>query len=217
LASRNSFLWACVAALLASIPTGSVAQTGRSGFSTQRPVSATEYWNALRWFGRCYARTNPAISFEFLATEPGSAEERAVFLRVFAHNDVDCLGDMAQMSAVVRYIRGAIAEGLLLLNVRVPPNLMINPPAPGAPIRTLREVARCYAATHRSETRAMIAATRPGSEAEEAALGRMENDLFRCVPPEASNIQIESTGLRYHLAEALLRLPPEPAPAPAQH
>jgi hypothetical protein len=200
-----------IAALLASIPATGFAQTGRSGFSTSRAVGEREYWNALRWFGRCFARTAPQAAFDFLATEPGSAEENAIYTRLFASGDIECLGDMTQMSVVVRYVRGSIAEGLLLLNTRIPPRLTLYPPAPGAQITTLSEVSRCFAATHRAETRAMIADTRPGSAEEEAALGRMETELFRCVPPAASNIQLESTNLRYHLAEALLRLPPQPA------
>jgi hypothetical protein len=206
---RNFWLSLGAAAVLAAIPAAAVAQSGRSGLSTSRSVTEREYWAALRSFGRCYARTLPAVSFDFLATEPGSAEERAVYARLFAYREIDCLGDIAQMSVVIRYVRGSIAEGLLLLGTRVPPRLTIAAPAPGAPIRTLSEVARCYAAAHRAETRALVADTRPGSVEEEAALQRMENDLFRCVPPAASNIQLESTGLRYHLAEALLRLPPD--------
>jgi hypothetical protein len=213
MAILKSVLRLGAAALLASIPATAFAQTGRSGFSTMRPVGEREYWNALRWFGRCYARTVPQISFDFLATEPGSAEEAAIYTRLFASRDIDCLGDMARMSVVVRYVRGSIAEGLLLLGTRIPPRLIVYPPAAGAPIRTLSEVSRCFAAMHRTETRALVADTRPGSVEEEAALGRMETELFRCVPAEASNIQLDSTNLRYHLAEALLRLPPEGAPA----
>src|SRR4051812_39162436 len=194
------------AALLASIPGSAFAQTGRSGFSTSRAVGEREYWNALRWFGRCFARTAPQAAFDFLATEPGSAEENAIYSRLFASGDIECLGDMTQMSVVVRYVRGSIAEGLLLLGTRIPPRLTLYPPAPGAPITTLSEVSRCFAATHRAETRALAADTRPGSTEEEATLGRLETDLFRCVPPAASNIQLDSTDLRYHLAEALLRL-----------
>jgi hypothetical protein len=201
------------AALLASFPATAFAQTGRSGFSTMRPVGEREYWTALRWFGRCYARTVPQIAFDFLATEPGSAEEGAIYTRLFASRDIDCLGDMARMSVVVRYVRGSIAEGLLLLGTRIPPRLIVYPPVAGAPIRTLTEVSRCFAATHRAEIRALVADTRPGSVEEEAALGRLETELFRCIPPAASNIQLDSTDLRYHLAEALLRLPPETAPA----
>jgi hypothetical protein len=186
---------------------------GRSGFSTSRAVGEREYWSALRSFGRCYARSYPALSFTFLATAPESAEEAAVYTRLFESGDAECLDNMGRMSVVIRYVRGTIAEGLLLLNMRVPPQLTLTAPAPGEPIRTLSEVARCYAATHRAATRALVADTRPGSEEEETALGHMETDLFRCVPPAASSIQLESTSLRYHLAEALLRLPPEPAPA----
>jgi len=186
--------------------------TGRSGFSTSRSVGEHEYWDALRYFGRCFASSHPAAAFDLLATEPGSAEERAIFTRLFAGRDVDCLGNMSLMSVVVRFVRGAIAEGLLGLGTPIPPRLAVTAPPPGAPIRTLTEVARCYAAVHRAEARAMIASTRPGSAEELAALEHMESDLFRCVPAAASNYQFQSTDLRYHLAEALLRLPPDMAP-----
>ena len=211
--NRKMLRYVGVAALLASIPAASFAQmpTGRSGFSTSRSVGEREYWAALRYFGRCFASTHPTSAFEFLATEPGSAEENAIYTRFFAGRDVDCLGDMSRMSVVIRYVRGSIAEGLLLLGTPVPPRLVVTAPPPGAHNRTLTEVARCYASTHRAEARAMIAGTRPGSVEEEAALGQMETDLFRCMPSAASNYQFESTNLRYHLAEALLRLPADAA------
>jgi len=204
-----------LAALLASVPAAAAAQmpTGRSGFSTSRTVGEREYWSALRAFGRCFARTAPGPSFELLATEPASREELAVYTRLFEGHDVPCLDDMGQMSVVVRYVRGTIAEGLLLNGAPVPPGLTLAAPASVAQIRTLSEVARCYAAAHRAEARAMIADTRPGSPEEEAALQHMEEDLFRCVPPAAANAQFLSTDIRYRLAEALLRLPAEPAAA----
>jgi hypothetical protein len=212
---RNALLYLGVAASLGSFPAASVAQlpTGRSGFSTSRSVGAREYWDALRYFGRCFAISHRSAAFDLLATQPGSAEEGVIFTRLFAGRDIDCLGNMSRMSVVVPLVRGSIAEGLLGLGTPVPPQLIVAAPAPGAPIRTLTEVARCYAAAHRAETRALIAGTRPGSEEEVTALGHMESDLFRCVPPAASNYQFQSTDLRYHLAEALLRLPAEAAPA----
>jgi len=202
-----------LAALLVSMPPAAMAQAGRSGFSTSRSVGEREYWLALQSFGRCYARSYHEPSFDFLATQPGSAEEAAVYRRLFLTGEVGCLGDMSRMSVVVRYIRGTIAEGLLLQNIAVPPRLALAAPPSVAQIRTLSEVARCYAATHRAEARALIADTSPGSAEELAALEHIEADLFRCVPAVANNLQFHSTDIRYRLAEALLRMPADAAPS----
>lgn len=212
----HGFLLRCaLAASLAAIATHGDAQlpAGRSGFTSEREASSREAWDALRYFGRCIAQGSRAASFQFLATEPGSVDEVNVFNRLFTTGDVPCLDNMSRMSASPRLVRGAIAEGLLLLNTPVPPQLVLAAPAPGAPIRTMSEVARCYAVNHRAETRALVSGTRPASAEELAALQHMEADVRRCVPPEAASVRFQPTELRYRLAEALLRLPPD-APAP---
>jgi hypothetical protein len=42
----------------------------------------------------------------------------------------------------------------------------------------------------------------------------MGPDFFRCVPPNARTYQFRATDVRYRLAEALLRLRPEPRTQP---
>ena len=210
--NRTNKLAFTLAAVLASLPAMATAQmpTGRSGMSTEREVGEYEYWNAMRSFGRCFARAAPSAAFDFLATEPGSRDEVAIYNRLFAGRDIECLGDISRMSVLIPFVRGTIAEGLLLLGTPVPARLALNAPAPGAPIRTLTEVSLCYAAAHPGEARAMIAGTRPGSRQEAEALTQIHDDLFRCLPPEGRNYRFRPTEVRYHLAEALLRLPAVP-------
>jgi hypothetical protein len=196
------------AAALAQLP------PGRSGFTSDRAATNREAWDGLRYFGRCVAHGSPGAAFQLLATEPGSAEEVNVFNRLFTTRDVECLDNMSSMSAAVRLVRGTIAEGLVSLGTPVPPQLVLYAPAPGAPMRTMNEVARCYVASHRAETRALLSGTRPASMEELTALRQMEADVRRCVPPEAASVRFQPTELRYKLAEALWRLPPEAA-APA--
>jgi len=211
--SRNSLRYLAAAALLSALPAVSPAQlpTGRSGFSSERSASAREYWIALRYFGRCFASTQRAAALEFLATEPGSAQEVAVYRRLFEGHEVDCIGEMSRMTVIIKFVRGAIAEGLLGLGTPIPPQLAVAPLPPGAPITTLSDLARCYVAGHRAAARALIDNSRPGSDEELAALAQMQSDIFRCVPPAASNVRFNPTDIRFHLAEALLRMPADPA------
>src|SRR3954447_12317077 len=87
-----------LAALLLSLPGVATAQmpTGRSGMSTEREVGEYEYWNAMRSFGRCFARAAPTAAFDFLATQPGSREEVATYNRLFSGRDIECLGEITR-------------------------------------------------------------------------------------------------------------------------
>jgi hypothetical protein len=213
MATRIAPLRLCMVAALAAFPAISNAQlsTGRSGFSTERSATAREYWNALRFFGRCFASTQRPAAFEFLATEPGSAQEVAIYRRLFESRDVDCIGEMSRMTVIIKFVRGAIAEGMLGLGTPVPPQLQIAPPPPGAPVATLSDLARCYVVGHRAAARGLIDNSRPGSDEELAALTQMQSDIFQCLPPAARNVRLNPTDVRFHLAEALLRMP---APTP---
>jgi hypothetical protein len=213
---RNVLLWCGVVALLGSLPEASAAQIagGRSGFSTEQSLGAREYWDAVRYFGRCFASVSQAGAFELLATEPGSAAESTVANRLL-QADSNCIPGVSRISFALPHLRGAIAEGLVSLGTAIPSNLVLTAPAPGATIANISEAARCYAATHRAEVRALLSGTRTGSAEELAALERMSPDFFRCVPPNARNYQFRATDVRYRLAEALLRLrPAEPQTQP---
>jgi hypothetical protein len=214
---RCAFLYrtSLAAALLALVPQGSIAQIApsRSGTSTSQALGVEEYWDAVRAFGRCFVHRTPNDAFALLSTTPGSREETAV-IRVLMHGDAPCLGDVTRLTFHAPHIRGSFAEGLILNRTLIPPRLAVTAPAAGAPIRTISEAARCYAATHGAEVRALIAGSRPGSTQELAAVQRMATDFFQCVPAEARGRPFNATNVRYSLAEALLRMGPT-APAAA--
>ena len=130
--------------------------------------------------------------------------------RVF-HGEVGCLGDVNRLSTSTRFIRGAIAEGLVRERTPLPANLIVAPPADVSSIRTLTDAARCYAANHREEVRALVDTTRPGSSGELTLIQHIGPDFLNCVPPAARNRPFNPTDLRFHLIEAYLELPPEAA------
>ncbi len=165
--------------------------------------------NALRTlsaFGNCYARLSTARAFELIATEPGTREEAETYRRLFRSDSQNCLGEGMDLRVPVAFTRGAIAEGLLEHGIAVPAGLVRAAPAPDAAIRKYSEAARCYAAGHGAEIRALLISA-PGSQRELAALRPIADDFFRCMPANAQDRRFNATHLRYLLAEALLRLP----------
>jgi hypothetical protein len=222
---RNFFrhVFIGLAALLAALPQPATAQVGvgRSGFSTVQSMNAREYWDAVFWFGRCFARTSQPIALDLLASEPLSREEQAIFARVFNGQESNCLNAVLQLSMAQPHIRGAIAEGFIRDGPPPPARLLVTAPPAGVTIHNITEAARCYTATHAAEVRALIMETRPASSQELAAIQRMGPDFLQCVPPEARGYRFNTTDLRYRLAEALLRLglagtPAQPQPAASQ-
>lgn len=204
-------LFAAVVALAAATPAAAQVATSRSGSSTSRSLSSEEYWLAVRQFGRCYAQNSQARGLALLATEPGSAEERAFFQALFRARSVSCLGDISRLSIVPAHLRGSIAEGFIRAGRGVPAALTVRPLAPGAPVRTISDAARCFTATRAAEVRALVR-TVPGGEDEFQAVERLAPDFFACVPQHARVHRFPTTDVRYRLTEALLRMhPPIPA------
>jgi hypothetical protein len=202
-----------LAALVAAFcPAEAQLAPGRSGFSSITEMSAPEVWDAIWSFGRCFAREYRPDAFALLATRQGSAEERAVFARVF-HGEVGCLGDVTFLRTGSRFMRGAIAEGLVRERTPLPANLILAAPADASGVRSMIDAALCYVAGHRNEVRALIETTRPGSSGEATLIQRIGPVFLNCVPPAARNHVFNVTDLRFHLIEAFLRLPPEAAPA----
>ena len=197
-----------------AVPAGAPAQIapGYSGSSsTTYGIDATEFWRTIRGFGACFAKEKPADALALIATAPDSKEEAAVFKRISRGESQTCLTDTS-LRVPVPLIRGAIAEGLYKRGVAVPAGLLLPPPAPGMPIRTLGDAARCYTAAHRDEVRALLAETAAGSKKERAALDRMAADFWLCLPKFAQKRGFNPTQIRFRLAETLLRIP---APAAA--
>jgi hypothetical protein len=74
-------------------------------------------------------------------------------------------------------------------------------------VRNLSDAARCYVATHREETRSLVADTKVGGRKEYDAVMKLLPDFLKCVPSGA-NAQFTATLVRFRLAEALLRTAP---------
>jgi hypothetical protein len=196
-----------LALVAAAAPAAAQLPPGVSGYSST--IVTTDNEEALRTltaFATCYARTNSADGFALLATDPGSVAESTTYRRMFRSDNQACLGEDTSLSVPVTFVRGAIAEALLERGAPVPAALVRAAPAPGAEIRKYSEAARCYAASHGTEIRTLLASS-PGGQRELAALRPLADDFFHCMPASAQDRRFNATHLRYMLAEALLRLP----------
>ena len=200
-------------AAAAGLAGGASAQlgTGQSGFTTIQS-SDEQALREVVTFGRCFASSRRNDSLSLIATQPGSREEAEAFHRLVFFEDQICLAAGSRLGAPIVYVRGAIAEGLLRSGQPLPESLQLPVPAVSE-VRTLSDLARCYAAAHREQVRALLA-TRPGSRQESEAVSAIAREFGSCMPAPAS-LRYDSIQVRYRLIEALLRLAPAPAPAAA--
>jgi hypothetical protein len=183
---------------------------GRSGMSTETRLENVRAFRDLSRFGRCYVDRHRDRALSLIATTPGTPEEEQIFRRLI-RGDQYCLHPGTTVNLSVIYFRGVIAEGLLRSDAGVPASHRL--PAPTvAEVRSLGDVARCYASGHRVQVQNLLA-TEAGSPEELAAVQSLWNDFRSCLPPDA-RIRLNATWIRFLLAEALLRLAPDAA-APA--
>jgi hypothetical protein len=198
-----------ILASLAAAPSGAAAQYGpgsRSIISTEQSMGEKEVWDSLWVFGACYAGSEQSKALKFVATEPGSVEEARTYKRLFTNSDEYCLGNVTWMSIPYKYVRGAIAEGLYSKRVPVPANLAAKPIA-RENVHSVMETAICYAGQNPAEAKALIEKTTPRSKKEDEALAALEPHFAACLPPNLpQRLQIDSTLLRFRIAEALWRL-----------
>ncbi|MEA3014782.1 MAG: hypothetical protein QOD42_3327 [Sphingomonadales bacterium] len=180
----------------------------RSGSSSLQFMDRSESMRTLVLFGRCYARRARADSLSLIATRPTSREEAEIYRRLF-RRDVICLGPGTSMSAPLAYVRGVIAEGFAYVEEGIPASHLLAAPTVDQ-VRNVSDAARCYAAGHRGEVRALIA-IRPGTREEFDAVSAMMAGIRACLPAGA-RFEIDATVIRYRLVEGLLRLAPA-APA----
>jgi len=193
-------------ALLAGMAGAAHAQlgTGRSGSSTLEYMDQAAAMRELVIFGRCYARNSRADSLSLIATRPTSREEAEVYRRLFRGDTLMCLTAGTSLRMPLAYVRGAIAEGLFRAGQGVPASLMLAAPTV-AQVRNLSDAARCYAAGHRAQVRALPLA--PGTREEYDAVSRLMTGFGACMPPGA-RLDGSATLIRYRLVEGLLRLAP---------
>ena len=175
---------------------------GRSGMSTAMRLDNIRAFRDLSRFGRCYVDRHRDQALSLIATTPGTPEEDQLFRRLI-RGDQHCLAPGTNVTLSIIYFRGVIAEGLLRSDEGVPESYRL--PAPTlAEVRSLGDVARCYASGHRVQVQNLLA-TEAGTEEEVAAVQSIWNDFRTCLPPDA-RIRLNATWIRFLLAEAMLRL-----------
>lgn len=203
--------WAALAALASSGAASAQIASGRSGVSTSERLTNVRAFTDLRNFGICFVRTQRRAALTLIATVPGSPEETQAFNRFVFGERSTCMFGGTNVEASIVYMRGVIAEGLLLSG-GVPETHRLPAPT-AAEVRNLGDVARCYVAGHRAEAQTVLA-TRLGSAEEVAAVTAVWEDFRTCLPP-SQRIRLNAPWIRFLLAEAMLRLPPAGANPPA--
>jgi hypothetical protein len=190
--------------LIIAAPASAQISGGRSGMSTSAPMTNVRAYQELRSFGVCFAETQRKSALSIIATDPGSAEEGKILRKFIYGERASCLFGGTKMSMPAIFARGAVAEGLLASG-GVPATYYLTAPAAGE-AKDLHGVARCYTNEHRGEVRNLLA-TKPGSPEEVKAVAALWNDFRTCMP--GLNVRLNAPWIRFLLAEALLRLPPE--------
>lgn len=176
---------------------------GRSGGPDILYLDAEQSMKELAVFGRCFANTQRKQALSLIATRPGSREEAEFFRKFFKTENQICLIPGTTLYSISDSFRGAIAEGLLRSDEPLPAELKLAAPT-AAEVRGLSDAARCYAAAHPAETKAVLA-TKPGSRAEFEAVKGVLPSFGACLPP-GGKVRADATLVRFRLAEALLRL-----------
>ena len=197
--------WVAVGTLLCTGQASAQMGTGQSGMSTSAPLNNMRPYRELNAFGACFARTQRRSALTLIATVPGSAEEDKAFRRLVYGESATCLMSGTRMAMPTVFARGAIAEGLLKAE-GVPNDYRLSVPAQGE-ARDLHAAARCYTAKHRSEVETLLQ-TEVGSPQEVAAVAGLWKDVRACMPGFKG--RLNAPWIRYVLAEALLRLGPDP-------
>ena len=187
--------------------------------STTRMLGEKEGWDTLITFGSCYAASQRAKAYRFVATEPGTADEARAYKALFSRSDEPCLGDVSEMSVNFQFVRGAIAEGLYLKRIPVPANLAARP-IPRENVQSVLQTAICYASQNPAEARWLIENTSPASKKEDEMISALWPRFEACLPPNLpQSFRIDTTLLRFRIAEAMWKLGMVPgqdkAPMPA--
>jgi hypothetical protein len=194
---------------LLAMPSAALAQYGpgsQSGSSTTRNLNESEAWDSLSIFGACYAAREPAKALRLVATQAGSADEAKTYKALFSNSDELCLGDVSELNFPYKYVRGAIAEGLYVKRIPVPPALAAQA-IPREKVASFMDAAICCAAHNTAAAQWLIASTNPGTKKETGAMDALRPNFIACLPENMpKDLAIDMTLLRFRIAEALWRL-----------
>ncbi|MEO7239765.1 MAG: hypothetical protein ABIW16_00020 [Sphingomicrobium sp.] len=204
-------LLAGLAVATAATPAWAQLASGRSGSSSLTMIEGQEVWDRLSEFGVCYASRNRASAYELVSTRAGSADEATTYRRLF-RGESSCLGDLSEMRVDWQLVRGTIGEGLYRKSVPVPPQLAVTTAPTVDQVRNFSDAALCFTGAHSDAAKALIQ-TRVGAKAEDAAVTALLPGLGACIPAAAKNsLNMNTTMIRFRIAEALWKLGQIPPP-----
>ena len=195
----------CAMALTASPGAAQIAP-GLSGKSTTSTFGGSEAWNTLSDFGSCYAWTQRSNAIALVSTRGGSADEAALYKRLFSKPYQSCLSLASELRFDHSMVRGAIAEGLYQKAVPVPATLAVTAAPAVESVRNLGDAALCYAVRNRAKVQALLSSTKLGSKEEAEAVQKLLPELSNCIPVGAKKVSLSYPLLRTKLAEAMWRL-----------
>ena len=201
-----SFVFACSLIATIASPLAGAPLKDRAGTTTTSYFGGQEAWSTLSDFGRCYAWTQRTNAVALVSTRPGSADEVALYKRLFSKPYQSCLSLATELRFDHSMVRGAIAEGLYQKAVPLPATLAVTVAPKVESVRNLSDAALCYAAANRGVVQALLSSTNMGSEKEAEAVQKLMPEFSRCVPGAAKNVALSYTQLRMRLAEAMWRL-----------
>lgn len=179
--------------------------SSRSGNSSLRYFGSETAMSELAGFGRCYAKERRKQALSLLAAPPTSRQEIEIYKGLFSGDNLSCLTPGTTLNVPPAYVRGAIAEGLFRAGTGVTEDMILPAPA-RTEVTSLSDAARCYAARHPVEARALLG-TKPASKQEFETVSALMDEFELCLP-DGIQINFDATTIRYRVAEALLRLPP---------
>jgi hypothetical protein len=197
----------CIALLVSSSVASAQLAPGQSGHSSHQTFTGSVAWDALAYFGSCYASREQKKALDLVSTAPGSLEEAKTYKRLFTKPNVSCLRDLSSLSVPWQYVRGSVAEGFYQKGIPVPANLAVTTPMLPEKAVTLSDVAICYVGRHPDAAKTLIETTAPGSKKESQAIDALMPRMAECLPsnlPEAP--QFDTMLIRFRIAEALWRL-----------
>lgn len=195
--------------IIASQRTSSTDRLGMESSTrdTLPPADRAQAERVMRDFAQCVVRGDSATARTLLATAVGSAEERALMIRI-ADSRKGCL-HQGRLRLKGNWMRGALAEQLYLRTYPSPVSSGAQPDAPAPAgsgddkLRPYQAYAGCVVARNAPAADAVLRAE-PGSAAEKAAYRDTMPTLSSCLAGgEESKLAIDRTTLRGYLAEAL--------------
>ena len=194
-------------AVLSAVWTAPAAAQLSSGISGQSsaPVQGVpkDYWIMIRKLGLCTADRKPELSHAFLATEPGTSEEKAAFDALFNKRGNMCMGRYASGTLLIAHFRGSLAEAFVQMADDEHRAAVLAGPLPAPEIvGSLKQFAQCYLAARPSESWVLLRDTKVGFGEELEAMRELAPGFAECLPSDRE-VSLSPVAIRMSLAEAM--------------